>query len=298
VASSVLAVGGRPKSLFDDLSDAVGWDTWEGAPWDIGAATAWPAFSYVYDLRTGSMLDVRALAATDGAATDGAAIPDGRDADNPDIEQVSTWAYLRAEDALLDRSSNAKFMTADGLLAVASVFANQERLDSDLASQIASKLAGLDNWPPAGWNGFSKLPGEDVPQSASAPTPKLPVPAEEVVEYATKLIGTDDDDVIDGTLANDFFNGLEGDDVLNGGPGDDAFHFSASFGQDVVIGFAAGAAGDDVLEFAGGLSSFDEVMAASLQVGPNVLIEVDDENGIALVDVALSSLNQDDFRFV
>jgi Ca2+-binding RTX toxin-like protein len=130
------------------------------------------------------------------------------------------------------------------------------------------------------------------------PPAEVPVPAEEVVEYATELIGTADDDVINGTMENDFFNGMEGDDVLNGGPGADTFHFSAAFGQDVVIGFTAGAAGDDVLEFAGVLSSFDEVMAASLQVGPNVLIEVDDENGIALVNVALSSLNRDDFRFV
>jgi hypothetical protein len=260
------------------------------------------------------MLDVRALAATDGAA-----IPDGGDADNPEIEQVFTWAYLRAEDAVLDRSANVKFMTADGILAVASVFANQG-LDPDVDARVAAKLAGSDNWPPAGWNGFSKLPGADVPQPASAPTPKLPVPAEEVapaevapaevppaevpvpaeevVEYATELIGTADDDVINGTMENDFFNGMEGDDVLNGGPGADTFHFSAAFGQDVVIGFTAGAAGDDVLEFAGVLSSFGEVMAASLQVGPNVLIEVDDENGIALVNVALSSLNRDDFRFV
>jgi hypothetical protein len=294
VAGSVLAAGGRPKALFDDLTDAVGWDTWEGAPWDIGAAAAWPPFAYVYDLRTGSMLDVGALSATDGAV-----IPDVDADDNPDIEPVSTWAYLRAEDALLDGSADAKFMTADGALAVASVFANQEGLDSDLDAQIAWKLSGVENWPPAGWTGIDKRAWTDTQQSDPVVVQKLPPPVVETPDpYDTKLIGTADDDVIDGTTEDDFFNGMEGDDVLNGGPGNDAFHFSANFGQDVVIGFAAGANGDDVLEFAGGFSSFDEVMAASLQVGPNVLIEVDDENGVALVDVALSSLNRDDFRFL
>ena len=122
--------------------------------------------------------------------------------------------------------------------------------------------------------------------------------AEDSVQLATKLIGTPDDNVMNGTVGNDFFNGLAGDDVLNGGPGDDAFRFSAGFGQDIVVGFTAGAAGDDVIEFAGVFSGFDEVLAASHQVGSNVIIEADDENGVALIDVALASLNQDDFRFV
>jgi hypothetical protein len=65
-----------------------------------------------------------------------------------------------------------------------------------------------------------------------------------------------------------------------------------------VIGFAAGAGSGDVIEFGGVFDSFDDVLAASVQVGPNVLIEVDNESAVALLDVALSSLNQDDFRFV
>jgi len=176
------------------------------------------------------------------------------------------------------------------------------------------KLEEHDNWPPVGWNGFDKRPGGDASLSSPAVVQKWPpvvedpvvenpvvedsVVEEDPVQYATELVGTDDDDVINGTTGNDFFNGLEGDDVLNGGPGDDAFHFAGNFGQDVVIGFAGGSAGDDVIEFRGAFSNFADVLAASLQVGPNVFIELDDENAVALIDVALASLNQDDFRFV
>jgi hypothetical protein len=263
--------------------------------WDAGNIFGgWPTFRFVHDLRTGSVLEVSALAA---AATD----PSVGDADaNPDIEPISAWMYLRPEDAVFDSSSRSKLAT-EGMSIGSSVFA-EESDEASLSASVADKASGdldLDNWPPAGWNGFDKASGGVAGAGEiAAPSPKSAAVVGDAVQYGTKLIGTAGDDVINGTTGNDFFNGLAGDDVLNGGPGDDAFRFSAGFGQDVVVGFTAGAAGDDVIEFAGVLSGFDAVLAASRQVGPNVIIEVDDENGIALIDVALASLNQDDFRFV
>jgi Ca2+-binding RTX toxin-like protein len=282
------------RSDSDPVDDAK-WDAAraESDSWDAGSAFGWPTFRFVHDLRTGSILEVSALAA---AATD--PIPD--DTADSDIEPISAWMYLRSEDAAFGSSPQPKLATA-GERAGSSVFAKESDQASHAAS-VADKFSGdldLDNWPPAGWNGFDKTSGDVAGAGgAGAPGPKGAAFVEDAVQYSTKLIGTADDDMINGTTGNDFFNGLAGDDVLNGGPGDDAFRFSAGFGQDIVVGFTAGAAGDDVIEFAGVFSGVDEVLAASRQVGSNVIIEADDENGVALIDVALASLNQDDFRFV
>jgi hemolysin type calcium-binding protein len=295
VAPKFAGVGFDPDSVAH-----VGESKWDSARadpdfWDAGTAVGgWPTFRFVHDLRTGSILEVSALAA---AATDPTV--DEGDAD-AGIEQISAWMYLRPEDAARDSSSQSKLAMAGGGTG-SSVFAKESHQASHAAS-VADKLSGdldLDNWPPAGWNGFDKTDfGAKDPGAFTSPSGKPAGFVDNPVHYATKLIGTAGDDVINGTLGNDFFNGLGGDDVLNGGPGDDAFHFMAGFGQDVVIGFTAGAAGGDVIEFRGVFSNFDDVLAASRQVGPNVLIELDDQNGVALIDVALSSLNQDDFRFV
>jgi RTX calcium-binding nonapeptide repeat (4 copies) len=290
VAGNAVAAGGRNKGVFVDLNEnSLATEPADAHVWGVGADGLWPAFRFVHDLRTGNLLEVSSLVE--------AAMMEERDTTDSDIEPVNVWMYLG--DANADASANSQLAAAGGS-ANASVFANQPEEGTEARSD-SDKIpdgADLDNWPPAGWNGFDKT-GLDVPgQGVLGASQKAAGFVDNGVRYATKLIGTDDDDVINGTTGNDFFNGLGGDDVLNGGPGDDAFHFMAGFGNDVVVGFTAGSAGDDTIEFRDGFTSFDDVLAASRQVGPNVLIELDDSNAVALIDVALSSLNQDDFRFV
>lgn len=120
--------------------------------------------------------------------------------------------------------------------------------------------------------------------------------------------GTSAANVIDGEAGADVLFGDEGDDTLIGGAGadeligglgDDVFVFRANFGQDTVVDFQAGSSSVDVIEFQNTLfSNFTEVLAASTQVGSDTLITYDGDNVITLSNVALTSLHQDDFRFV
>jgi hypothetical protein len=292
VAGTKLAGSGRTDGPLADVTDAVGWKT---APTDAGSPDASdvfarPTFDYVQDLRTGSILEVKALVE--------ASMQPPAAADEPG-DQESGFIYLRD---WKPESGVPGAPKGDGDAAPAPVTeALAASAQADEPESGAAKLpdqADLDNWPPAGWSGFNKTDFDAPPPAADAASGKPAGAVTDPVHYATKLIGTDGDDVINGTTGNDFFNGLGGDDVLNGGPGADSFMFMPGFGQDVVIGFTAGAAGDDIIEFRGVFEDFAGVLAASRQVGTNVVIELDDDNGVALIDVALSSLNQDDFRFV
>ncbi|NBB47172.1 hypothetical protein GVN24_02675 [Rhizobium sp. CRIBSB] len=107
---------------------------------------------------------------------------------------------------------------------------------------------------------------------------------------ADVILGADGNEVIDGGL---------GDDIISTGSGNDTIVFRPDFGVDTVSDFQAGAASDDVIEFAGGLfTDFEAVLASATEVGSDTIISYDAHNSITLKDVALSSLHQDDFRFV
>jgi Ca2+-binding RTX toxin-like protein len=120
--------------------------------------------------------------------------------------------------------------------------------------------------------------------------------------------GTAAANVIDGEAGADTLFGYEGGDTLiggagadelSGGIGDDTFVFRSNFGQDTIVDFQAGASSLDVIEFENALfGSFAEVLAASTQVGSDTLVTYDVDNFITLSNVALTSLHQDDFRFV
>ncbi|THV19833.1 calcium-binding protein [Peteryoungia ipomoeae] len=120
--------------------------------------------------------------------------------------------------------------------------------------------------------------------------------------------GTSAANVIDGEAGADTLFGYEGDDTLlggtgadelSGGIGDDTFVFRSNFGQDTVVDFQAGESSVDAIEFQNTLfSNFTEVLAASTQVGSDTLITYDVDNVVTLSNVALTSLHQDDFRFV
>jgi serralysin len=124
-------------------------------------------------------------------------------------------------------------------------------------------------------------------------------------------IADDHNNVVEGTAGNDLLPGLGGDDNIHGGKGEDIlvggtgndlltggqglpdqFVFNAGFGKDIITDFK----NQDQIQFEDGLFPNSEaVLAASQQVGDDVVITLDEDNTITLLDVKLSSLQADDF---
>ncbi len=104
---------------------------------------------------------------------------------------------------------------------------------------------------------------------------------------------------IDGAAGDDTITGTAGADRFTGGSGNDTFVFQGSFGNDVVGDFAAGAAAGDVLRISLGASfdTYDEVMAAAVQVGTSTIITIDAASSIELLNVQKVSLVANDFTF-
>ena len=116
---------------------------------------------------------------------------------------------------------------------------------------------------------------------------------------ADALSGGSGDDRLLGGDGADRLVGGSGDDVMTGGAGRDTYGFARGFGHDVITDFAAGRGAGDVIEFDEGLfAGFGEVLAASHQVGADVVIEVDAASSITLEGVALATLHPNDFDFV
>lgn len=110
------------------------------------------------------------------------------------------------------------------------------------------------------------------------------------------LLGGAGNDVLKGGSGDDWIEGGAGDDLLTGGSGNDTFHFAAGFGRDAVTDF--GASDADIISFGDSLfSDFDTMIAASTQVGGDVVITIDDQTSLTLRDANLLSLSADDFRF-
>jgi Ca2+-binding RTX toxin-like protein len=109
------------------------------------------------------------------------------------------------------------------------------------------------------------------------------------------LKGGDGNDELEGDNGRDILVGGDGNDKLRGGDGDDLFVFGEGFGKDVVTDFERH---DDRIAIDDGLfQNFQELRAASQQVGNNVVITVDADNTITLQDTRLSSLHSSDFLF-
>ncbi|MEZ5895360.1 MAG: hypothetical protein R3C51_03080 [Parvularculaceae bacterium] len=126
---------------------------------------------------------------------------------------------------------------------------------------------------------------------------------------ADTLLGNEGDDSLTGGGGGDRLKGDAGDDTLNGrfgadtvsgGAGDDLFEFRQGHGNDVIDDFTAGAASEDVVRligFGAAFDSFAEVLAASSQIGANVVIDFGGGDSITLENATLASLHADDFTF-
>jgi Ca2+-binding RTX toxin-like protein len=114
--------------------------------------------------------------------------------------------------------------------------------------------------------------------------------------------GNAEDNVITGNAGNNVLAGLDGNDTLiggagrdtlTGGAGNDTFVFGPGFGRDTVTDFAPGS---DVLQFDSRVfADAGQVLAASVQVGADVVITCDAYNSVTLKNVALASLHAGDF---
>jgi Ca2+-binding RTX toxin-like protein len=107
-----------------------------------------------------------------------------------------------------------------------------------------------------------------------------------------ELFGNDGDDTLVGSRGNDF---------LIGGTGNDKFVFGPGFGKDTLEGVNAGSSGfelgDLILFDRDVFNNFAEVLAASTQVGPDVVITKNADDTITIRNVALADLGADDFSF-
>ena len=99
---------------------------------------------------------------------------------------------------------------------------------------------------------------------------------------------------------SDSIRGGSGDDILFGGEGADNFVFDVDTdGNETILDFVAGEAGDDVIQLLtfAEFDTFAEVRAAATQVGTDVFIDFENGQSLTLVNVALEDLNAQDFLF-
>jgi Ca2+-binding RTX toxin-like protein len=106
------------------------------------------------------------------------------------------------------------------------------------------------------------------------------------------LSGGAGNDTLDGGNGNDRLAGGTGNDILTGGNGNDTFVFGASFGHDTVTDLHSG---DHIEIDDHQFADFAAVLAASHQVGADVVITLDATDTITLQHVQLSSLHASDF---
>ena len=105
---------------------------------------------------------------------------------------------------------------------------------------------------------------------------------------------TEGDDVLVGGPGHDVLFGDQGNDLMTGGVGSDVFIFTPGFGNDVITDFAVGT--DKIaLSLGSAFDSFDEIFAASSQVGEDTIISIDGESSITLLNVATAGLHANDF---
>jgi Ca2+-binding RTX toxin-like protein len=114
-------------------------------------------------------------------------------------------------------------------------------------------------------------------------------------------------DVLDGGTGRDTLSGDDGRDTLYGGTGNDqleggtdadVFVFSDGHGDDVVADFDSDELEEELdLAQITGINDFDDVLAASGQVGSGVLIRTGTDSSIFLENVNRSDLTEDDFAF-
>jgi len=113
------------------------------------------------------------------------------------------------------------------------------------------------------------------------------------------LLRSSGKDTLKGGIGDDFLLGGRGDDALFGGMDNDTFIYFPDFGHDTIVDFQDEPGAEDVIEFATAMfADAATVLAASVQVGEDVVITFDADNAITLRGVNLADLGEDDFAFI
>lgn len=110
------------------------------------------------------------------------------------------------------------------------------------------------------------------------------------------LNGSSHNDALTGTSKNNVISGGTGDDTMTGGGGKDVFMFDGlTSGNDTITDFLAKTT---KLSFDHSFfQTSQDILAASTQVGADVVITEDSSNSITLLNVSLASLQTNNFVF-
>lgn len=113
------------------------------------------------------------------------------------------------------------------------------------------------------------------------------------------LEGGAGDDTLDGGAGTDSLYGEAGADTLTGGTGNDTFYFATGDGADTIEDFTAGSGVADLIDLTGvgGVEDLSDVLALAYETAGNTTIDFGDGDSITLLNVALTTLHADDFRF-
>ncbi len=117
------------------------------------------------------------------------------------------------------------------------------------------------------------------------------------------LAGGGDNDVLYGSLHNDTLMGDVGNDHLYGGPGADVL--SGGIGADTFFQIGYFGDGDVITDFAQGedrivlrnIAGFDAVLAASVDVNGDTLVDLGTNQSFTIENVHISDLSSSDFEF-
>ncbi len=122
------------------------------------------------------------------------------------------------------------------------------------------------------------------------------------------IVGFNTNDTIDGGSGNDTINGAAGldrlaggagVDNLTGGLGNDTFVFRTGYGADVIADFKDTTSENDVIEFSTAeFAAFADILAASVQVGADVVITVSPTDSLTVKNWTLTKLGVDDFSII
>ncbi|MEM9619535.1 MAG: calcium-binding protein [Pseudomonadota bacterium] len=114
-------------------------------------------------------------------------------------------------------------------------------------------------------------------------------------------LGDAGDDTLDGNAGSDTLDGGDGDDRIFTGNGDDVIRFDVGDDADTIADFQAGAAtldSIDVSAFGAAFDTLGEVLAASTDLGSDMIIEFGGGDSITLLNVNMADLHPDDFIFI
>ena len=118
-------------------------------------------------------------------------------------------------------------------------------------------------------------------------------------QFADDIAGDAGVNILIGGGGDDTLTGRAGDDTLTGGQGNDIFVFGDGDGSDTILNFEAGPGIGDQIDLSGvsNVNSFEDVQALAVENGGSTVIDFGDGNQIILDQVAVSSLQADDFLF-